>query len=80
MTAKKGAIKHILVPEHTKLTEKEKKELMERFKVDIIELPKISIKDPAIAHLDVKDKDIIKIVRKSATAGTHMFYRGVVSE
>ncbi|MBC8501379.1 MAG: DNA-directed RNA polymerase subunit H [Nanoarchaeota archaeon] len=79
-TKKKEALKHILIPEHIKLSEKEKKALMEKFQVDILELPKIPANDPAIAHLNVKEKDIIKIVRKSSTAGTTVFYRGVVNE
>ena len=42
------------------------------------ELPKISKKDPAIKELNVKVRDVIKIIRKSPTAGEAVFYRGVV--
>ena len=71
--------KHILVPEHIKLNEKEKKELLEKFHISLKELPKIKKKDPAIEHLNVKEGDVIKIVRKSQTAGETFFYRGVVN-
>lgn len=53
---------------------------MEKFHLTTKELPKIALTDPAIQHLDPKEKDIIKIVRLSPTAETTIFYRGVVSE
>ncbi|MFH1771104.1 MAG: DNA-directed RNA polymerase subunit H [archaeon] len=70
---------HILIPEHTKLSEKEKNELMSKYNIEIKDLPKIMITDPAIRHLGVKEKDIIKIVRKSPTSGTTIFFRGVIN-
>jgi len=72
-------IKHVLVPEHVKLNEKEKKEVLDKYKVSMRELPKISKKDPAISHLNVKPGDIIKIIRESPTAGKAVFYRGVTN-
>ncbi|NQU98624.1 DNA-directed RNA polymerase subunit H [Candidatus Woesearchaeota archaeon] len=80
MAAKKDKLTHILVPVHLKLSDKDKKALMEKYNVDIKELPKISIKDPAISHLDAKERDVIKIIRKSSTAGETVFYRGVINE
>ncbi len=68
---------HILVPKHSKLSEAEKKKLFERYNISLRELPKISKKDPAIQHLNVKLGDIIKITRQSQTAGEAVFYRGV---
>ncbi|MBI4439359.1 DNA-directed RNA polymerase subunit H [Candidatus Woesearchaeota archaeon] len=73
------ATKHVLVPKHTKLSDKEKKEFLEKYAVSIEDLPKISVKDPAIGHLDSKPGDIIKIVRKSPTAGESAFYRVVIN-
>ena len=78
MTTKATAIKHVLVPTHLKLTQKEKQELFEKYNISLKELPKISKRDPAIRHLDVEDGDIIKIVRISPTAGEAIFYRGVI--
>ncbi|MBC8495844.1 DNA-directed RNA polymerase subunit H [archaeon] len=80
MAAKKEKINHFLVPEHSKLNDKEKKELMEKFHLTTKELPKIALTDAAIQHLDPKEKDVIKIIRKSSTAETTIFYRGVVNE
>jgi DNA-directed RNA polymerase subunit H len=73
-------IRHILVPEHIKLSAKEKDDLLKKHNISFIGLPKIRFKDAAIAHLDAKHGDIIKIMRKSATAGSSIFYRGVVNE
>ncbi len=70
--------KHSLVPEHKKLSEKEKTELFNKHKITLNELPKILTSDPAIADLDVEEGDVIEIRRKSATAGNSIYYRGVI--
>jgi len=70
--------KHILVPKHSKVSEKEKKELFSNYHIDMEHLPKIFTDDPAIQELDVKPGDIVKIIRKSPTAGEIVFYRTVI--
>jgi len=70
---------HNLVPEHLKLNEKEVKDLLEQYHISLKELPKISKKDPAISHLNAKEGDVIKIIRKSKTASESIFYRGVIN-
>ena len=77
---KMKTIKHVLVPEHIKLSESEKKELLDRYKISLNELPRILKNDPAIAHLNVKEGDVIKIIRKSDSAGKSIYYRVVVYE
>lgn len=71
--------KHILTPKHLKLGEREKAQLLEKYHVTSKELPKILKIDSAIKELDVKLGDIVKITRKSQTAGEAVFYR-VVSD
>lgn len=71
---------HELVSKHTLLSEKEKKILFEKYHISIPELPKIHATDPAIQHLKAKPGDVIKVVRKSQTAGQAEYYRGVISE
>jgi DNA-directed RNA polymerase subunit H len=71
--------KHILVPKHNKLSETEKKQLLEHFRITENELPKIVITDPPIAGLKCKPGDIIKITRRSATAGESFYYRVVIN-
>jgi DNA-directed RNA polymerase subunit H len=66
--------KHVLVPEHSKLPDKDPLAQIYNAK----DLPRIMITDPAIRHLKPKEGDIIKIVRKSKTAGESIFLRRVV--
>jgi len=68
----------VLIPKHTKLNDKEKKELLERYGISLKNLPKIKKNDPAILSLDAKPGDVIKIERKSLTAGKAIYYRSVV--
>ncbi len=69
---------HILVPKHSKVSEKEKKKLLERYNITLKELPKIHKNDPAISELGIKKGDVIKITRKSRSAGEAIFYRVVI--
>jgi len=80
MAKKKTKIIHDLVPEHIKLSEEEKKSVMDDYEITLRELPKIKKSDPALRHLDVEQDDVIKIVRDSPTAGQTVFYRGVIDE
>ena len=69
--------KHILTPKHLELGEREKAQLLERYHVTSKELPKIIKTDAAIKELEPKPGDVIKIIRKSPTAGESIFYRAV---
>ena len=71
--------KHTLTPKHLKLSEKDKAQLFEKYCVTSKELPKILKTDAALRELEAKPGDIIRIVRKSPTAGESIFYR-VVSD
>ncbi len=73
-------IEHALVPEHIKLNQSEKQALLKQYGVTENELPRILKKDPAIAHLNVEEGDVIKIIRKSQASGESVFYRVVKSE
>lgn len=73
-------IKHTLIPKHEKISEDEKLKLFEKYNITFKELPKIIKNDPAIRHFDVKVGDVIRITRKSPTAGRAIFYRGVSDE
>lgn len=71
--------KHVLVPKHKKASDKEKKALQAQYSESLRELPKITLLDPAVQHLDVQEGDVIKVERTSMTAGTVVFYRRVVN-
>ena len=70
--------KHKLVPMHKKLSEKERNEVLKRYNITIKELPKILSSDPALEGMDAHEGDIIKVQRKSSTAGDISYYRGVI--
>ncbi len=79
MTKKKFKVdKHILTPKHAKISDKEKAQILEKYGITEKEMPKILKTDSAIAGLDIKAWEIIKITRKSQTAGEALFYRVVV--
>ncbi len=78
MTKKFDITEHNLVPKHDKISEKEVDELMSKFSIMLNQLPKISIKDPAVRQLSLKIGDVIKVTRKSATAGESACYRCVI--
>ena len=70
--------KHILIPKHTKLNDKQKEKLLEQYKISMVELPRILKTDSAVISLSAKPGDVIKITRNSLTAGESVFYRVVV--
>ena len=69
---------HILVPKHEIITLEEAKQVLEKYHCKAVELPLIFGSDPAIVGLGVKPGDMIKITRKSATAGESLYYRYVI--
>jgi DNA-directed RNA polymerase subunit H len=75
-----NVLKHELVPKHTILTEEEKKELLEKLKISPHQLPKILVSDPVVKAIGAREGDIIKIIRKSPTAGESIYYRIVTKK
>jgi DNA-directed RNA polymerase subunit H len=56
----------------------EAEQVLEKYHCKATELPLIFANDPAIVGLGVKPGDMIKITRKSATAGESFYYRYVI--
>jgi len=73
-------LKHELVPEHSILNENEKKELFEKLKITAGQLPKILTNDSVVKAIGAKEGDVLKIIRKSPTAGKSIYYRVVVKK
>ena len=69
---------HILVPKHEIMIKEEAEQVLEKYHCKATELPLIFANDPAIVGLGVKPGDMIKITRKSATAGESFYYRYVI--
>jgi DNA-directed RNA polymerase subunit H len=69
---------HILVPKHVIISKDEVKELIETYHCNIESLPHISNIDPMVKKLQAQPGEVIKITRKSSTAGMSTYYRLVV--
>lgn len=69
---------HVLVPKHVLLTKEETEEVLERYRIKPYQLPYIKRSDPAVRDLKAQAGDIIKIIRRSVTAGEAIAYRYVV--
>jgi len=70
--------KHELVPKHIRLTPDETREVLERYRIQPYQLPHIELSDPAVREIKAVPGDVIKIIRKSPTAGESIAYRYVV--
>ena len=70
--------KHELVPKHTLLDDNEKEDLLKRYGITLRQLPRMLASDAMAKLLNVKVGDVIKIMRKSETAGETEYYRVVV--
>ena len=72
---------HELVPKHYLLTKEESQILLERYKINISDLPQMFDKDPVSIAIGAKEGDIIKIVRESHTTVKNIdYYRYVKKE
>jgi DNA-directed RNA polymerase subunit H (RpoH/RPB5) len=69
---------HRLVPKHEILTPEEREKVLARYRVKPYQLPQIKASDPAAKAIGAKPGDILRIIRKSPTAGEHIAYRYVV--
>lgn len=69
---------HVLVPKHEILSKEEAEELLKLLGINKEQLPKIKASDPIVKEIGAKPGDIIKITRKSLTAGESVYYRLVV--
>lgn len=69
---------HELVPQHILLTTEEKEELFSMYKLKENQLMKMLATDPVARYYGYKRGQVIKIIRKSDTAGRYVTHRLVV--
>jgi DNA-directed RNA polymerase subunit H len=68
-----------MVPEHEIIPGDEIPFLLEKYGIKIQQFPKLLISDPLVIEVGAKVGDIVKITRKSQTAGETVYFRLVVS-
>jgi len=71
-------IGHGFIPKHEILKADKVSKLLNRYKIDAKKIPKILSTDVVVKLLDAKAGDVIKIERRSKTAGIAAYYRIVV--
>ncbi len=71
--------RHELVPKNIIMSKEEVEDLLARYEIKLVKLPRISIDDPVIQMLGGKVNDVVRIVRKSETSvDSTDYYRFVV--
>nr|MDO8085735.1 DNA-directed RNA polymerase subunit H [Candidatus Sigynarchaeum springense]MDO8119290.1 DNA-directed RNA polymerase subunit H [Candidatus Sigynarchaeota archaeon] len=71
--------RHELVPKHVIMSKEEVADLLARYEIKLVKLPRISVDDPVIQMLGGKVNDVVRIIRKSETSvDSSDYYRFVV--
>lgn len=73
-------LEHELVPEHVISQKDEVNHILDMYNINKEQLPKIKSSDAVIKEIGAKEGDVVKVKRKSKTAGIFFAYRLVVEQ
>ena len=69
---------HLLVPKHEIVPAEEREKLLNEYRVQPYQLPRLKASDPGAKAIGAKPGDVVRILRDSPTAGKYTSYRYVV--
>lgn len=69
---------HIYVPKHEIIPEDDVPEILKKYNARLEQFPYILVSDPVVKEIGGRPGDLIKVARKSPTAGEIAYYRFVV--
>lgn len=69
---------NFLVPKHEVVPAEKVDEVLKKYGITKEKLPKIIYGDPVIAEIGAEKGDVVRIQRKSPTAGSAVYFRLVV--
>lgn len=67
--------KHVLVPKHILLSDRQKRAVLNKYRVEESKLPIIEANDPVARYLGMMKYDVVQIHRPSETTGIYISYR-----
>ncbi len=73
-----NVLKHEMVPEHVVMAEEEVQALLAQYNIELKQLPKILVTDPACKEIGAAKDDVVKITRRSLTADEAVAFRLVI--
>lgn len=73
-----NVLQHEMVPEHSIMSDEEVHELLARYSIELKQLPKILVTDPACKEIKAQKDQVIRIKRRSLTANEAVSYRLVI--
>ena len=73
-----NVLNHDIVPMHEVLSDEETQAVLEQYQIVKEQLPKIKATDPAVKVVDAKPGQLVRVTRRSPTAGKSIAYRLVV--
>jgi len=73
-------VEHEMVPRHEVLSYEQKMKLLERYKIELNQLPRLLTTDPIARYYGLVAEQVVRIIRKSPTAGSYVTYRVLFDE